>query len=324
MANKEESSHSAPRGAIMEALLAEKAPPSSTPVTGVVSSDVTVDPSRSLWFRLYVPTSAVAAADAVPVVVYYHGGGFVLSSPDLKLYDDLCRGLARELSAVVLSASHRMAPEHRCPTQYDDGFETLKFIDRAKIDGFPPNADIGKCFLAGDSSGGNMSHHMAVRAAKHEFQKLRILGIILIQPFFGAEKRSESELEFEWNPIITLERADFVWKQFLPEGSNRDHPAVNVFGSKSKDISRIPFPATLVVTSGLDLLRDWSRRYYEWLVKSGKEAKLIEYPKVPHAFYAFQHVPEAHMLINEIKEFVSVRTSSTTTTQTTIAVHSTP
>ncbi|GAB4837488.1 hypothetical protein Ancab_002349 [Ancistrocladus abbreviatus] len=170
MANIEEPSHGVPRGDIMEALFEVKAPASSTPINGVFSSDVTVDPSRSLWFRLYVPTSAVAASDAVPAVVYYHGGGFVIWSPDRKPYDDLCRRLARELSAVVVSASYRMAPEYRCPTQYDDGFETLKFIDRTKIDGFPPNADIGKCFLAGDSSGGNMSHHMAVRAVEHESQ----------------------------------------------------------------------------------------------------------------------------------------------------------
>ncbi|GAB4837481.1 hypothetical protein Ancab_002342 [Ancistrocladus abbreviatus] len=69
-----------------------------------------------------------------------------------------------------------MAPEHRCPTQYYDGFETLKFIDRSKIDGFPPNADIGKCFIAGDSSGGYMSHHMAVRAVKHNFQAQSMAG----------------------------------------------------------------------------------------------------------------------------------------------------
>ncbi|GAB4837490.1 hypothetical protein Ancab_002351 [Ancistrocladus abbreviatus] len=152
---------------------------------------------------------------------------------------------------------------------------------------------------------------------KNAEQELKIVGMILIQPFFGAEKRSKSELKFQWNLILTIEHLDFAWKQFLPEGSNRDHPAVNVFGSKSKDISSLIFPATLIVTSGLDPLQDWSRRYYEWLMKSGKEAKLIEYPTMPHTFYAYLHVPESSMLINEMKEFISIRTSLTT--QTTIA-----
>ncbi|GAB4837482.1 hypothetical protein Ancab_002343 [Ancistrocladus abbreviatus] len=194
MANIEEPSHGVPRGDIMEALFEIKAPASSTPVNGVVSSDVTVDPSRSLWFRQYVPTSAVAAADAVPVVVYYHGGGFVIWSPDRKPYDDLCRRLARELSAVVVSATYRMAPEYRCPTQYDDGIKTLKFIDGTKIDGFPPNADIGKCFLAGDSSGGNMSHHMAARGAKHEFQNLYLnFEVSTTPPFMTPEMANIEE-----------------------------------------------------------------------------------------------------------------------------------
>ncbi|GAB4837499.1 hypothetical protein Ancab_002359 [Ancistrocladus abbreviatus] len=317
MTNIEKSLHGVPGWDIMEELFEVKAPPSSAPINGIVSSDITIDPSRGLWFRLYVPTSAVATADTLPVVVYYHGGGFVTWSPDRKPYDDLCRRLARELSAVVISATYRPAPEHRCPTQYDDGFEVLNFIDHTKVDGFPAKADMRKCFLAGDSSGGNVAHHMAVKAAKHEFQELKIVGMILIQPFFGAEKRSKSELEFQWNPILTVERLDFAWKQFLPEGSNRDHPAVNVFGSKSKDISNLIFPATLIVTSGLDPLQDWSRRYYKWLIKSGKEAKLIEYPTMPHTFYAYPHVPESSMLINEMKEFISIRTSLTT--QTTIA-----
>ncbi|GAB4837485.1 hypothetical protein Ancab_002346, partial [Ancistrocladus abbreviatus] len=103
------------------------------------------------------------------VVVYYHGGGFVTWSPDCKPYDDLCGGLAQELSVVVVSVKYRLAPEHRCPTQYDDGLEARKFIDRTKIDGFLEKADIGKCFLAGDSAGGNLAHHVAVQATSSSF-----------------------------------------------------------------------------------------------------------------------------------------------------------
>ncbi|GAB4837483.1 hypothetical protein Ancab_002344 [Ancistrocladus abbreviatus] len=91
MANIEKSLHGVPGWDIMEELFEVRAPPSSTPINGVVSSDITIDPSRGLWFRLYVPTSAFATADTLPVVVYYHGGGFVTWSPDRKPYDNLCR-----------------------------------------------------------------------------------------------------------------------------------------------------------------------------------------------------------------------------------------
>ncbi|GAB4837479.1 hypothetical protein Ancab_002340 [Ancistrocladus abbreviatus] len=303
MATVEKSSTGVPQRKTIEELFDVKAPPSSTPIDGVVSSDVTIDPSRSLWFRLYVPTSALTTGDAMPVVVYYHGGGFVIWSPDCKPYDDLCRRLARELSVIVVSVNYRLAPEHRCPTQYDDGLEALKFIDRTKIDGFPEKADIGKCFLVGDSAGGNLAHHVAVQAAEVEFQALKILGMILIQPFFGAEKRSESEIQMQLQSLISLERIDLVWKQFLPIGSDRDHPAANVFGSKSIDISVLKFPPTLVIAGGLDPFRDWDRKYYEWLIKSEKDAKMVEYPNAPHAFYVFSELPEYLMLIKEIKGF---------------------
>ncbi|GMH11876.1 hypothetical protein Nepgr_013717 [Nepenthes gracilis] len=291
---------------IME-LFEAKAPPSATPTDGVVSSDVTIDPFRSLWFRLYVPVpgAAVAAATTLPVIIYYHGGGFTFWSPDRKPYDDLCRRLARELSAVVVSVNYRLAPQHRCPTQYDDGFEALKFIDRNKIDGFPANADVGKCFLAGDSAGGNLAHHVAVKACEHEFKALKVIGLITIQPFFAAEERSHSELWLKSDLIISSELIDLCLKNFLPDGSDRNHPALNVFGSKSKDITSINnFPATLVALGGLDPLQDLHRRYCEWLKSSGKEVTMVEYPNTPHLFYSFPKIPESSMFISEIKVFM--------------------
>ncbi|GMG99541.1 hypothetical protein Nepgr_001381 [Nepenthes gracilis] len=305
MANSEETSTGNSQWDTILELFDVKAPAASTPVNGVVSSDITIDTSRNLWFRLYVPTvSEAGASTTLPVIVYFHGGGFMFWSPDLKPYDDLCRRIAGALSAVVVSVNYRLAPEHQYPAPYDDGFETLKFLDSKKVEGFPANTDIEKCFLAGDSAGGNLAHHVAVIAGDYDFQALKILGLILIQPFFGAEERTESELRLESDPMMPMERTDWAWKQFLPDGSDRDHPAANVFGPRSKDISGVMFPATLIVVGGLDPLQDLSRRYYEWLIISGKEAKMVEYPNAPHLFYAFLELLEFSMAISEIKGFV--------------------
>uniref|UniRef100_A0A5B6ZBX7 Putative carboxylesterase 18 n=1 Tax=Davidia involucrata TaxID=16924 RepID=A0A5B6ZBX7_DAVIN len=103
-----------------------KSPPSSSkPINGVTSSDVTVDASRNLWFRLYAP----AGDSRLPLIVYFHGGGFAFCTADSKGYHDFCRRLAGELPAVVVSVNYRLSPEHRCPSQYDDGFDALKFMD---------------------------------------------------------------------------------------------------------------------------------------------------------------------------------------------------
>lgn len=95
----------------------------------------------------------------------------------------------------------------------------------------------------------------------------------------------------------------------MPDGSNRDHEASNVSGPNAVDVSGLEYPDTVVVVGGFDPLQDWQRRYYEWLKKSGKEATLIEYPNMIHAFYVFPELPEASQLISQIKDFISKRIS---------------
>uniref|UniRef100_A0A7C9CXL6 Carboxylesterase n=1 Tax=Opuntia streptacantha TaxID=393608 RepID=A0A7C9CXL6_OPUST len=287
-----------------------KSRPSATPIGGVKSFDRKIDPSRKLWFRLFVPVDA-ESQPSLPVLIYFHGGGFVCFSPRTTPFDTLCRRLAASIPAVVVSINYRHAPEHRCPSQYEDGFDVLEYIDRNKneIDGFPANADLTRCFLAGDSAGGNLAHHVAVRWAESEFKAVRIRGLVAIQPFFGGEERTDSELRWGKNTRLPLKRTDFYWKAFLPVGSDRDDPASNVFGPKSKDLSGLNFPPTLVVVGGKDLLQDWQRRYCEGLKRSGKEVELVEYPNVQHGFYSSPELPEFSMLVAHIREFLQKQQS---------------
>lgn len=283
-----------------------KSSPSKKPINGVISSDVTVDATRNLWFRLFTPTvkpeDGTGGADPLPVIVYFHGGGFVFMAANSKVYNDWCQRLAREVRAVFVSVNYRLSPEHRYPSQYEDGIDVLKFID-ATLDSSIP-VDLNRCFLAGDSAGGNIAHHVAIRANDHEFSKLNVVGLISLQPFFGGEERTEPEKKLVGSPLVSMERADWMWKAFLPEGSDRDHPAVNVFGPRSADLSPVKFPATIVFVGGFDPLKEWQKKYYEGLKKCGKEARLVEYPKAIHSFYAFPEFSESSLLIQEVKNFI--------------------
>ncbi|KAL6981486.1 hypothetical protein U1Q18_023114 [Sarracenia purpurea var. burkii] len=288
-------------------LVEPKSPPSTKPMKGVTSSDVSLDPSRGLWFRLYIPSSSSATVAALPLIIYFHGGGFVSLAPDSFSYDHLCRKLARELQAIVVSVNYRLAPTHRYPSQYDDGFDTLKFIDTRNYAVLPPITDLNRCFLAGDSAGANIAHHVTLRAGEHEFKKLQIIGFVSIQPFFGGEERTESELRLTGAPVLNTKRTDWMWRSFLPQGSDRNHEAVNVFGAGSKnsgDISAVRFPATVIFVGGCDPLQDWQRRYHEGLKKSGKEVQLVEYPNAIHAFYLFPELPQLRYLIADMEEFI--------------------
>lgn len=93
-----------------------------------------------------------------------------------------------------------------------------------------------------------------------------------MQPFFGGEERTESEVRLTAAPMINVKRTDSMWREFLPEGADRNHPAANVFGGGD---AAVDFPSTLVIVGGNDPLQDWQRRYVEWLSRCGKKVELI-------------------------------------------------
>ncbi|XWS41223.1 hypothetical protein CRYUN_Cryun17cG0062400 [Craigia yunnanensis] len=274
------------------------------PTNSVSSADISLDATRNLWFRLYSP-SLTSNNQLLPVLFFFHGGGFSFLTPASLAYDMVCRKFAFRLPAIVISVNYRLAPEHCYPSQYEDGFDVLKFIDENSATVLPKNADLSRCFLAGDSAGANLAHHVAVRACQTELRTMKMIGLISIQPFFGGEERTDSELQLVGSLLVSVPRADWCWKAFLPKGSNRDHGAANVSGPNAEDISGLDFPETMVVVGGFDPLKDWQMRYYEWLRKSGKEASLMEYPNMIHAFYVFPHLPEAFHLVMQIEKFIA-------------------
>ncbi|PRQ22420.1 putative carboxylesterase [Rosa chinensis] len=176
-----------------------KPSPLTKPHKNLKSSDVVVvaDPSRNLWFRLYTPT---AATTKLPIIVFFHGGGFEVMSAASKPYDDFCQRLAGEIPAVVVSVNYRLEPEYRYPCQYDDCFDVLKFIDDSSLF---EGANLEQCFLAW-----NIAYHVAIRASGHEFRDLKVVGILAIQPFFGGEVRTESEKRMKSMPLVNVKRTD--------------------------------------------------------------------------------------------------------------------
>ncbi|XP_054788076.1 probable carboxylesterase 18 [Prosopis cineraria] len=286
-----------------------KAPPTPKPLDGVKSSDVIVDNSRNLWFRLFTPTISSSSTSLLPVVIYFHGGGFSFLSASSSWYDAVCRRLSRSIPSIVVSVNYRLCPEHRFPSQYNDGFDVLKFLD-LNGDVLPEISDMSRCFLAGDSAGANLAHHLAIRVCQEELRQVKVIGLVSIQPFFGGVDRTESEIRLDGAPITSVFNTDWMWEFFLPAGSDRDHEAVNVTGTNGLDISGMNFPDTIIFVGGLDPLLDRQRKYHEWLKKSGKKVELIEYPNTIHAFYFFPELPPSPHQISRVKDFVNQRFSN--------------
>jgi len=277
----------------------------------VRSADVTIDASSGLWARVFSPPASSAGEAPLPVVVYFHGGGFALFSAASRPYDNLCRRLCRGVGAVVVSVNYRLVPEHRYPAAYDDGVAALRYLDSIALPGglAPVPVDLSSCFLAGDSSGGNMVHHVAQRWASMSATssspppRLRLAGAVLIQPFFGGEERTGAELAFDKAcRILTVARADRYWREFLPEGTTRDHPAARVCGDGAELAEA--FPPAMVAVGGFDLLKDWHARYVETLRRKGRAVSMVEYPDAFHGFYAFPELADSGKFVEDMKLFV--------------------
>nr|QEX51270.1 gibberellin binding protein 1 [Panax ginseng] len=294
--------------------LDRKVPANMIPVDGVYSFDV-VDRVTSLLNRVYRPAPAnetqrgiielekpLSTTEIVPVIIFFHGGSFAHSSANSAIYDTFCRRLVGICKAVVVSVNYRRSPEHRYPCAYDDGWAALKWVhSRSWLQsGKDSKAHV---YLAGDSSGGNIAHHVAVRAAE---SGVEVLGNILLHPFFGGQERKESETRLDGKYFMTLRDRDWYWRAYLPEGEDRDHPACNIFGPRSKSIQGLHnFPKSLVCVAGLDLVQDWQLAYVEGLKEARHEVQLLFLKEATIGFYFLPNNDHFHSLMEEIKNFVN-------------------
>lgn len=299
--------------------LDRKVPANANPVDGVLSFDVIVDRGSNLLTRVYRPAiveggggggslslsnivdlEKPVGTDFVPVIIFFHGGSFAHSSASSAIYDTLCRRLVGTCNAVVVSVNYRRAPENRYPCAYDDGWTVLEWVNSKKwLHSKDSKAHI---FLAGDSSGGNIVHNVALKAVDSEIE---ILGNILLNPMFGGKERTESEKRLDGKYFVTLQDRDWYWRAFLPEGETRDHHACNPFGPRGQTLEGVKFPKSLVVVAGLDLIQDWQLAYVEGMKKAGQKVKLLYLEKATIGFYLLPNNDHFYTVMDEISNFVS-------------------
>ncbi|CAI9767894.1 unnamed protein product [Fraxinus pennsylvanica] len=292
--------------------LDRKFPANAIPVDGVYSFDH-LDRATSLLKRIYLPApeneaqwgildlqKPLSASEIVPVIVYFHGGSFTHSSANSAIYDTFCRRLVSICNAAVVSVDYRRSPEHRYPCAYDDGWAALEWVQSKSWLRSGKDSKV-HVYLAGDSSGGNIAHHVAVRAAT---EGVDVLGNILLHPMFGGEKRTESENILDGRYFMTVQDRDWYWRAYLPKGEDRDHPACNIFGPRGRSLDGLNFPKSLVVVVGLDLVQDWQLAYVEGLKESGKEVKLLFLEQATIGFYFLPNNDHFRCLMDEIREFI--------------------
>jgi gibberellin receptor GID1 len=286
---------------------------------GVSSFDHVIDTSTGLEVRIYraaannnggggatlpildfLGGTPAAAAAPFPVILFFHGGSFAHSSSGTAIYDNLCRRLVRLSKGVVVSVNYRRAPEHRYPCAYDDGWAALKWATSQPSLGSGSSGG-ARVFLSGDSSGGNIAHHVAVRAA---VAGIRVRGNVLLNAMFGGAERTESERRLDGKYFVTLQDRDWYWKAYLPEDADRDHPACNPFGPNGRRLAGLPFPRSLIIVSGLDLTCDRQLAYADGLREDGHHVKLVYREKATVGFYLLPNTNHYHEVMEEIADFL--------------------
>lgn len=172
----------------------------------------------------------------------------------------------------------RRAPEHKFPSAYDDCYAALQWLQCGHATRSLPRhinpacIDLSRVYLCGDDAGGNIAHHVAVRAAESSdgdalsTSPVSIKGLLLLSPLFGGQERTAAEIRSQnrKNGSVPMSgnvaSLDWGWKAFLPHGANRDHPACNIFGRNSPDFAGVALPPMLMIIGGLDVLQDWEVR----------------------------------------------------------------
>lgn len=215
-------------------------------------------PGRTLAGRLYVPEGA---GENPPLVVFYHGGGWVIGT--IETHDGTCRALARASGAAVLSVGYRLAPEAPFPAPLDDCVEAL---DWAHANAGSLGVDGSRLAVAGDSAGGNLAAAVAHRLRG---SGVRVLGQVLIYPALGGDMGTGSHVTHADAPMLTL--ADVEYYAGIRHPGGRP-PANDPTALPLQDSDFTDLPPTVALAAECDPLADDAHAYAARITAAGGQA----------------------------------------------------
>ncbi|HYE50765.1 MAG TPA: alpha/beta hydrolase fold domain-containing protein [Azospirillaceae bacterium] len=245
---------------------------------GFVRAGTLPGPGGPLPYRLYRPEGGPGGR--LPLVLFLHGGGWSLG--DLDGYDGFCRSLCRESGMLVLSLDYRLAPENPYPAGLDDAYAALGWV-AANADAL--GADPARIVMAGDSAGGTLATSVCRLARDRGGPAVAAQVLLYAVLALADEERLPSRAENgEGGNFLTNEGIAWAKEMYLAGRPDlaRD-PLVSPLWAE--EVAGLP-PA-LVVTAGLDPLRDEGRMYAEKLRAAGVDADYRCHEGTIHAFLSF-------------------------------------
>jgi len=219
--------------------------------------------------RLYSP----AGHGPHPVLVFYHGGGWVIG--DLYTHDGLCRSIVNAAGCAVAAVDYRLAPEFKYPVAVEDSYAALLWVAaNASRLGLDP----ARMAVGGDSAGGNLSAAMALLA--RDRRGPRLLLQVLIYPVTNHDFGTPSYRENATGYVLTTEDMHWFWRHYLAREDQGAEPSASPLRAKSV----ADLPPALVITAACDPLRDEGAAYAGRLRDAGVAVTLTQYPGMFHGF----------------------------------------
>ncbi len=240
----------------------------------VSNEDVPTPDGSSVAVRVLIPNDHPRA-----VIVYYHGGGWVIGA--LDEFDTLGRQLALRTGAAVVLVDYRLAPEHRFPVAVEDAWATLRWVDEGMEQLIGARVPL---VVAGDSAGGNLAAIMTQRAKAAAGPDIALQ--MLVYPVTDADVNTASYVDPANQLLLSRDSMIWFWDHYAPDTSTRARPELSPL--QAADMSGLP-PA-IVVTAEHDVLRDEGEAYAQRLRAAGVPVEHRRFGGQMHGFFTMVNV----------------------------------
>lgn len=250
-------------------------PPNNVDTSG---KDIPVSGGQ-IHVRIYTPKTG---KDTYPVIVYYHGGGWVIAGIDT--YNASAQGLANQAEAVVVSVAYRQAPEHKFPAAHNDSYAAYEWVvkNAASIKGDPK-----KVAVVGESAGGNLACAVSMMARDKGFQLP--IHQVLVYPIAGYNFNTPSYQESDSTKPLSSGLMKWFFDKYLRSPADGRNPMISLVTANLKGL-----PPTTIIAAQYDPLRSEGEMLADNLKKAGVAVDRKIYNGTAHEFFGMAAiVPEA-------------------------------
>ncbi|TBO37076.1 alpha/beta hydrolase [Pedobacter kyonggii] len=232
-----------------------------------------------IHLRIYTPK---AGSGPYPLIVYYHGGGFVIAN--LDIYNASAQALAEQVGAIVVSVAYRLAPENKFPTAHNDAFTAYEWAVKNAVD---LKADPAKIAVVGESAGGNLAANVSIVARdKHIMLPVHQ---VLIYPIAQADMNTESYKMYEKAKPLNKAMMGWFTEKYLTTVIEAQDPKISLVNANLNGL-----PSTTIITAEIDPLHDDGVMLADKLKAAGVKVNSKNYEGVTHEFFGMALlVPEA-------------------------------